>query len=967
MASSRASTSRLSLEDWDSLSPLTPLGTASVHRLERHVNRAERPDVKRVASLAALSRSGSPTPSSSNPSRLAQPPVNLAEADTTTTTRRDASLDLAHPIETMQHFHDWFTHVEHSIEHSQEQVYRHHLAVLARHLATCSHVLERLDESRGLLSEMEANYRYVEDNSRALQLACETMLDEQHHLVEVTDAIGARLEYFRELEGATRMLNLPGEDLVLQEDFLNMIDRLDVCLDYLKANRDFRDAEIYLIRFQQCLTRAMTLIKMYFVSTIRKITLDTAEKMMGKELSDTALQALLYQKFEAPASSLRILLVELEKRASSDPSEYDALRHECFQVWFTARTQLLSPGLAEEVRRMEPDKSDLIRLAKAGCNHLRSVCMNEWRLYKMYFSTGEDDVYQFLENLCDHLYDSLRPRILHEPRLDALCELCTVLGAMMALDADTGLVEASDDDDDDDDLFSSNNGGRGRGGYDDDDGDDDDNESIVDHGNSASFDSGHGSLLGMPETAGQRAMMMTRQSSTQTLRPGNSRSNSDSKRGTRGGQGGGGGGGGGGGEGGGPLRLGRLRFSVLLRTILQDTQTRLVFRAQAVIQSEVLHYVPTASDLNYPKILEDKALESGKEPLWVLEDAEGTNDETPSLGSSVSSGCGTGSRATTDRDRDKDKRFRVPNESHMKWWYPTLRRTVWVLARLNTFVNNAIFEDFAGEAVTLCQQSLLSAATQISSRSAPRSLSDSKKNAPGLLTTTGPSDDTAEIDGQLFLVRHLLLLKETVRSVDLVHIERAADFSTVTDMLSQILRNTSAIFNPAALFELASKGIPNFAETMFDAKTDLDAALKRACQDLITTSALRLTVTLQTFLDRCTAFLSSSSSASASRTPQPNRDLPSQDWATPERVLEIHDEFQRAVEQDVRDVSAKMRLYLEEEKTVAVLLPPLLEEIVETYTTFFNLTRSEYGFATSSSLLPPADVKEKVEKASRYL
>lgn len=38
-------------------------------------------------------------------------------------------------------------------------------------------------------------------------------------------------------------------------------------------------------------------------------------------------------------------------------------------------------------------------------------------------------------------------------------------------------------------------------------------------------------------------------------------------------------------------------------------------------------------------------------------------------------------------------------------------------------------------------------------------------------------------------------------------------------MLSNILRNTSAIFNPAALFELASKGIPNFAETMFDAKT----------------------------------------------------------------------------------------------------------------------------------------------------
>lgn len=70
---------------------------------------------------------------------------------------------------------------------------------------------------------------------------------------------------------------------------------------------------------------------------------------------------------------------------------------------------------------------------------------------------------------------------------------------------------------------------------------------------------------------------------------------------------------------------------------------------------------------------------------------------------------------------------------------------------------NAIFEDFAGEAVTLCRQSLTTAAFQISTR---------------------PSN--TKIDGQLFLIRHLLLLKEMIRSVDLVQIERAADFSSVT-------------------------------------------------------------------------------------------------------------------------------------------------------------------------------------------
>lgn len=52
----------------------------------------------------------------------------------------------------------------------------------------------------------------------------------------MTEAIGTRLEYFQELEQATRMLNHPGESLVLQTDFLYMVERVDICIDYLKAH-----------------------------------------------------------------------------------------------------------------------------------------------------------------------------------------------------------------------------------------------------------------------------------------------------------------------------------------------------------------------------------------------------------------------------------------------------------------------------------------------------------------------------------------------------------------------------------------------------------------------------------------------------------------------------------------------------------------------------------------------------------
>lgn len=109
----------------------------------------------------------------------------------------------------------------------------------------------------------------------------------------------------------------------------------------------------------------------------------------------------------------------------------------------------------------------------------------------------------YLENLCDYLYDDLRPRILHETRLTTLCEVCTVIQALMVLD----VAELP-------------------------------NESL----DELSIDLDH------PKPKGS----------------------------------------------------GRLHISYLLQMVLQDAQTRLLFKAQAVIQAEIRNYIPKPEDLAYP-------------------------------------------------------------------------------------------------------------------------------------------------------------------------------------------------------------------------------------------------------------------------------------------------------------------------------------------------------------------------------
>jgi len=54
--------------------------------------------------------------------------------------------------------------------------------------------------------------------------------------VELQGVIGTTLEYFQELEHATHLLNHPGESLVLQTDFLYMVERVDICIEFLKSH-----------------------------------------------------------------------------------------------------------------------------------------------------------------------------------------------------------------------------------------------------------------------------------------------------------------------------------------------------------------------------------------------------------------------------------------------------------------------------------------------------------------------------------------------------------------------------------------------------------------------------------------------------------------------------------------------------------------------------------------------------------
>jgi hypothetical protein len=168
----------------------------------------------------------------------------------------------------------------------------------------------------------------------------------------------------------------------------------------------------------------------------------------------------------------------------------------------------------------------------------------------------------FLEGLCDYLYDHLRPRILHEPSLEVLCGVCTVLQALMVQDV-TDLL-----DDDEQEYLNSPDSAPARSPF---------GENGGDYFSSRLDESPRK----RPSISRQVSYGQASSRSTPRQYSGSIMTRRESMR---------------------PRRkpLSRLHTEVLLKMVLQDAQTRLVFRAQALVAADVQYYAPREGDLDYP-------------------------------------------------------------------------------------------------------------------------------------------------------------------------------------------------------------------------------------------------------------------------------------------------------------------------------------------------------------------------------
>lgn len=325
-------------------------------------------------------------------------------------------------------FADWYGGFEVQLEDAKNDEYRLFYSTLDSHLTTCYKLISTTDGAIETLNELQSSFVTVDSQTSTFQASCSSLVVQQNQLQSLADSVATNLHPFTELEPVTRVLARPGSDFVKTQSFREMLVRLDHCLAWMNdpAHKGFRDVESYAPRFRQCMTRALTLIRNFFVSSIREVANEVAERTKQRQMNDTAQHA----RFKINAPLLRDLVYEIEKRC--DHEEYVSLLDECYSCYASIRQKLVLPIITKRLQDLSTSgtsSTDLVAFARSAMSFARSICLDEFELFYAYFAgdRGDTEVYSFLATICEPLYDYIRPKIIHETNLVKLCELATLL------------------------------------------------------------------------------------------------------------------------------------------------------------------------------------------------------------------------------------------------------------------------------------------------------------------------------------------------------------------------------------------------------------------------------------------------------------------------------------------------------------------------------------------------------------
>jgi len=276
-------------------------------------------------------------------------------------------------------------------------------------------------------------------------------------------------------------------------------------------------------------------------------------------------------------------------------------------------------------------------------------------------------------------------------------------------------------------------------------------------------------------------------------------------------------------------------------------------------------------------------------------------------------------------------------------WYPPLEKTLLCLSKLYLLLDRSLFEGLAQEAVSDCTLSIVQASDTIC------------KQKP--------------LDGRLFLVWQLLILREQITPFDIEFVVRVKtlDFAPVKSALgglsdyipfwskSSSTATSSAPLAPSGtLWNRLLRSSPREVDSQIDSKRELEETYREAIHIMIKFVTDPLLEPLTSFLTKASAFLNvnkSSSPATPSAAGSTSSLLASQQFSKPSQVTELHRVMCERLEKHLTSSVLQITLYLRgHQRELRRILGMLSSAIAQQYDRFYAVLEGNYSDAERDAM-----------------
>ncbi|KAJ1880714.1 Golgi transport complex subunit 3, partial [Kickxella alabastrina] len=328
------------------------------------------------------------------------------------------------PMETVAQFLEWFGSIERQVAEGQDREANAYAAHLRQRTRQAGEMLGAAQDIGAMLQRMLAGCLAVHAQTAGVQRATSAVQAQRAGLQRLGAELQAHLDVYDALAPATQLLNAPGDAVCLDPGFLPALERAERAIAFIARHAAAKDSELFLMRFEQCRMRALTLIKIHALRVFKAAGRDAAR--------DGATATALYVRFRRGAARVRPLLGALAARAAPGSVE-EAMLHDVVAAFFGVRRACIRPHMAARLKAARAEHADAdaaaVDVLRDWCALMMNLCADERRVFADFFgeALGGGALRACLDAAMVLFHDHVRPMIIREADVAVLAGLSLTL------------------------------------------------------------------------------------------------------------------------------------------------------------------------------------------------------------------------------------------------------------------------------------------------------------------------------------------------------------------------------------------------------------------------------------------------------------------------------------------------------------------------------------------------------------